>query len=79
MSAHARDLVEYVAKALAEEPDEVHVEERSGTPTVIALSLAPADLGRVIGRHGKTARALRTLLAARGQKVGQRINLEILD
>lgn len=74
-----RDLVEYIAKALADEPDEVRVEERVGATTAITLQVAPSDLGRVIGRQGRTAKALRTLVMARARVEGRRVNLEILD
>lgn len=74
-----RELVEYVATALVDEPDAVHVEERQGGTTVYELSVAPADIGKVIGRQGRTAKALRTLLAARAEIDGTSATLEILD
>lgn len=74
-----RDLVEYVARALADEPDEVRVEERPGTTTTLVLSVAPGDLGRMIGRQGRTAKAIRTLVAARAKVEGRRALLEIED
>ncbi len=74
-----RDLVEYVAKALVDEPEAVQVEERPGATTVYELSVAPGDLGKVIGRQGRTAKALRTLLGARAEAEGKRVTLEILD
>lgn len=72
-----RDLVEYVAKSLADEPDEVRVEETSGQTVTLALAVAPGDLGRLIGRQGRTAKAIRTLLAARAKVEGKRALLEI--
>ncbi len=74
-----RVLVEYVAKALVDEPEAVQVEERPGATTVYELSVAPGDLGKVIGRQGRTAKALRTLLGARAEAEGKRVTLEILD
>jgi uncharacterized protein len=73
-------LVEAVAKALADEPDAVRVgeSERRGM-TVIELQVAPGDLGRVIGRQGRTAAAVRTLLAAAAENEGKRATLDIRD
>ena len=80
MAADLKGLVETVARALADEPDAVQVREteRRGM-TVFELSLAPGDLGRVIGRQGRTAAALRTLLSAAGEADGKRITLDIRD
>lgn len=74
-----RELVEYVAKALVDDPEAVHVEERQGATTVYELAVAPADVGKVIGRQGRTAKALRTLVAARAEIDGAQATLEILD
>ena len=74
-----RDLVEYVARALADAPDEVQVQERVGATTAITLRVAPEDLGRVIGRQGKTVKALRTLVSAKARVEGRRVMLEVLD
>lgn len=73
-------LVETVAKALADEPDAVRVgqSERRGM-TVIELQVAPGDLGRVIGRQGRTAAAVRTLLSAAAEMSGKRATLDIRD
>lgn len=75
-----RELVEFLAKSLVDSPDEVRIRahERDAA-TVIELEVAPADLGKVIGRQGRTARAIRTLLAAAGQKSRRRYTLDILD
>ncbi len=75
-----KDLVEFVAKGLVDNPDEVmiHTFEREQA-TVIELEVAPADLGKVIGRQGRTARAIRTLLSAAGQKARRRYILDIID
>lgn len=74
-----RDLVEYVAKSLVDDSDAVQVEERPGDPVVYTLVVAPGDLGRVIGRQGRTAKALRTLMEARAAVEKRRVSLEILD
>lgn len=74
-----RDLVETIARALVDDPEAVHVEERPGDPVIYELSVAPGDLGKVIGRHGRTARAIRVLLEARAQVENRRASLEILD
>ncbi|MBV8516851.1 MAG: KH domain-containing protein [Acidobacteria bacterium] len=74
------ELVEFVAKSLVDHPDEVHVRTRErDQQTVLELEVAPDDLGKVIGRQGRTARAIRTLLAAAGQKSRRRYTLDILD
>lgn len=75
-----KELVEFVAKSLVDSPDEVKVRVRErDEATVLELSVAPADLGKVIGRQGRTARALRTILSAAGQKTRRRYTLDILD
>ncbi len=74
-----RDLVEFVARGLCEQPEAVKVEVREGPITVYELSVAQPDLGKVIGRQGRTAKALRTLLAARAEVLGRKVGLEILD
>jgi len=75
-----KDLVEFLAKSLVDNPDDVqiHTFEREQA-TVIELEVAPADLGKVIGRQGRTARAIRALLAAAGQKTRRRYILDIID
>ena len=78
--SRARDVVEVVARALAAKPDDVEVDEyeRCGQ-TVVELSMAPGDLGRVIGRQGRTATAVRTLAAAAGELDGLRVNVDFRD
>jgi len=78
--SRARDVVEVVARALATQPDAVHVTEgeRRGQ-SVIELSMAPGELGRVIGRQGRTATALRSLAAAAGELDGQRAVVDFKD
>ena len=75
-----KDLVEQIARALVDQPDKVQVREVQGEQTtVLELRVATEDLGKVIGKQGKTARAVRTLLAAAGMKVRKRFVLEILE
>lgn len=75
-----RELVEFLARSLVEEPDQVKVTElRREGATVLELQVAPNDLGKVIGRQGRTARAIRTLLAAASSRGGRRFILDILD
>ncbi len=75
-----RQLVEQIARALVDQPDKVQVHEVEGEQTtVLELRVAPEDLGKVIGKQGKTARSIRTLLAAAGMKVRKRFVLEILE
>jgi predicted RNA-binding protein YlqC (UPF0109 family) len=75
-----KELVEFLAKSLVDDPDAVriHAHER-GDQTVIELEVAQPDLGKVIGRQGRTARAMRTILSAAGQKSRRRYTLDILD
>jgi len=75
-----KELVEFVAKSLVDDADAVRIRthERDQS-TIIELEVAPADLGKVIGRQGRTARAIRTLLTAAGQKNHRRYILDILD
>ncbi len=75
-----KDLVEEMAKALVDRPEEVSVSEVDGEKTtVFELRVAASDLGKVIGKQGKTARAMRTILSAAGTKIGKRSVLEILE
>ncbi len=75
-----KELVESMAKALVDRPEEVNVKEVDGErTTVFELRVASSDLGKVIGKQGKTARAMRTILGAAGTKVGKRCVLEILE
>lgn len=75
-----KDLLEEIAKALVDYPEDVHVTEVEGEQTtVLELRVRNDDLGKVIGRQGRTARAIRTLLAAAGMKVRKRFVLEILE
>jgi predicted RNA-binding protein YlqC (UPF0109 family) len=75
-----KQLVADIARALVDLPDEVHVEEVQGEQvTVLELRVAPSDLGKVIGKQGRTARSIRTLLGAAGMKLNRRFQLEILE
>jgi predicted RNA-binding protein YlqC (UPF0109 family) len=75
-----KDLVGTMAKALVDRPEDVLVNEIDGEKTTVyELRVAPSDLGKVIGKQGKTARAMRTILSASGTKVGKRCVLEILE
>lgn len=74
------ELVEAIAKSLVDNPDEVEVEAVEGTQScVIELSVDPADLGKVIGRKGRTAKCMRTILGAVSMKHDNRYSLEILE
>ncbi len=75
-----RALIEQIAKALVDEPEQVSVHQIDGEQTVVLeLKVAPSDLGKVIGKQGRTARAMRTLLGAAGMKFHKRFTLEILE
>ena len=75
-----REIVSFIAKALVDDPEEVEVEVvESDKAVIVELSVAPSDLGKVIGKDGRTARALRTLLAATSAKHDKRAVLEILE
>jgi uncharacterized protein len=75
-----KDLIKYIAQALVDNPEEVTVEEVEGNQTsVLELKVAKEDLGKVIGKQGRTARAMRTILSAASAKVKKRTVLEILE
>jgi predicted RNA-binding protein YlqC (UPF0109 family) len=75
-----KDLVVEIARALVDNPEAVNVTEVEGEQkTILELSVDQSDLGKVIGRQGRTVRALRTLLSAAGVKLQKRFMLEILD
>ncbi|WP_041402534.1 KH domain-containing protein [Salinispira pacifica] len=75
-----RDFVEYVAKSLVDEPDNVEVNVIEGEKsTILELRVAADDIGKVIGKNGRIAKAVRTLLNATASKTGKRVVLEILD
>ncbi|MEW6440309.1 MAG: KH domain-containing protein [bacterium] len=75
-----KDLIEYIARALVDRPDQVKVSEVEGEKTsVIELTVAKEDLGKVIGKQGRTARAIRTILSAASTKIRKRSVLEIIE
>jgi predicted RNA-binding protein YlqC (UPF0109 family) len=76
-----KEFIEYIAKHLVDNPEHVEVEERAPeeNKVVLALKVNPDDVGKVIGKQGRTAQAMRTLLTAIAAKEGQRAILEILD
>ena len=75
-----KDLIRYIAESLVDKPDEVEVEEfdEDGT-TVYELTVAEDDLGKIIGKQGRTARAIRQLMTAAASKTHKRVALEILE
>lgn len=78
--ADVRGLIEQIAKSLVDAPDEVSVAAvEEGDATVLELQVAAGDVGKVIGKQGRTARAFRTLLGAVGMKSEHRFELEILE
>lgn len=78
--AAIKELIEDIAKALVDEPEQVVVREVEGEQvTVLELRVSPEDLGKVIGKQGRTARSIRTLLGAAGMKLNRRFTLEILE
>lgn len=75
-----KDLLEYLAKSLVDNPDEVHVEAtETDTTVVLELSVAKDDVGKVIGKQGRIARALRSIVRAAGARAEERYLLEIAD
>ena len=75
-----KELIEAIAKALVDHPEQVQVRVVEGEQiTVLELRVHPEDLGKVIGRQGRMAKSIRTILAAAGMKLRKRVTLEILD
>lgn len=75
-----KEFIEFIVKHLVEDPDEVEVtEEKSEKGLLYKLKVGENDIGRVVGKEGRTARSLRTLLNATAARLGKRANLEILD
>jgi uncharacterized protein len=80
MEVDMKALIELMAKSLVDNPEEVVVAVADGEKTsVFELRVAPSDIGKVIGKQGNTARAMRTILSAAGAKLEKRCVLEILD
>ncbi|NLY29731.1 MAG: KH domain-containing protein [Firmicutes bacterium] len=75
-----RELVEFIAKALVEQPDEVQVSQVEGERSLIVeLRVAPDDMGKVIGKQGRIAKAIRTVVKAAATKEGKMVHVEIID
>ncbi len=75
-----KELIEYIAKALVDDPEQVEVSEVVGDQTsVLELKVAKDDLGKVIGKQGRSARAMRTILSAASTKLKKRTVLEIIE
>ncbi len=75
-----KDLVEYIAKSLVDDPSGVLVNMIEGEKsTILELRVSQSDIGKVIGKHGRIAKAIRTILSASTTKAGKRVVLEILD
>lgn len=75
-----KEFVEYITRQLVDQPDSVKIEEEvSDDKIILKLKVAQPDIGKVIGKKGRTAFALRTLVAAVGKKTGKKVRLEVLD
>ena len=74
-----KELIEYIVKLLVDNPDEVQITEYEGRTIVYELSVAEADIGKVIGRQGRTVHAIRTVLTAAAARQNKRAALEILE
>lgn len=75
-----KEFIEYLAKQLVDQPENVVIEEETqGDKLVMKLKVAQPDIGKIIGKKGRTAFALRTLVAAVGKKAGKKVTLEVLD
>jgi hypothetical protein len=79
-SISLKELIEFIARALVDKPDEVQVVEISGEQTIVLeLRVAKDDLGKVIGKQGRTVKAMRAILSAASSKLRKRADLEILE
>lgn len=75
-----KELIEEMVKAIVDHPEDVYVNEVSGEQTtVVELRVSPNDMGKVIGKQGRTAKAMRTILNAAGMKMHRRFELEIIE
>jgi hypothetical protein len=75
-----KELIELIAKSLVDNPDKVQVSQLDGEQTsILELRVAPDDVGKVIGKQGRTAQAIRLILGAAGMKLKKRFTLEIID
>jgi len=79
-SISLKELIEFIARALVDQPDEVDVTEIAGEQTIVLeLKVAKEDLGKVIGKQGRTVKAMRAILSAASSKLRKRADLEILE
>jgi len=79
-SISLKELIEFIARSLVDKPDEVHVDEITGEQTVVLeLRVAKEDLGKVIGKQGRTVKAMRAILSAAASKLRKRADLEIIE
>jgi uncharacterized protein len=75
-----KELVELIAKSMVDKPDEVQVSQISGeSSTIFELKVAPEDIGKVIGKQGRNAQAIRVILGAAGMKVKKRFSLDLIE
>jgi uncharacterized protein len=75
-----KELVEYMVRCLVDNPEEIQINEVEGEKsTILELKVKKEDIGKVIGKHGRIARAIRTILNASATKLGKKVVLEILD
>ncbi len=76
-----KELIEFIAKSLVENPEEIHISEEPGEDGTVVIKLAAAqdDMGRIIGKQGRTAKAMRTLLNAKATREQKRATLQILE
>ena len=74
-----KDLLLYMAKSLVDNPDSVTVTEVEGETTVLELRVAPEDMGKLIGRQGRIAKEIRTIIKSVAQRTGQKVSVEIVD
>ena len=74
-----KDLLLYMAKSLVDDPDSVTVTEVEGETTDLELRVAPEDMGKLIGRQGRIAKEIRTIIKSVAQRTGQKVSVEIVD
>ena len=74
-----KELLLYMAKSLVDNPDKVEVNEIVGETTTLELRVAPEDMGKLIGRQGRIAREIRTIVKSVAQRTGQKVTVEIVD
>jgi predicted RNA-binding protein YlqC (UPF0109 family) len=80
VTAFMKELVQYLAKSLVNNPDAVEVRETEGeTASVVELKVAKEDLGRIIGKQGRTAKSIRTILNAAASRTNRKVVLEIVE